>query len=293
MDPVFRFKEVSSTPLYGFSAGEAFRERVRSGKILPLCGIHDAFSALVAARHFEGVFLSGFGLAASLYGLPDIGYMNWRDMQDFAARVRLILPRAHILADIDDGFGEEVISANMINYMEAAGVSAVMFEDQKRPRRCGHFEGKQVLSVDQYLVKLRSALSARKSLFVIARTDSTDMDDAFNRARRYVDAGVDGIMIEAIHSLDIVNKLASEINVPIMVNQLHGGKSPNWTVSEMQEAGVDIVIYSTPTLFSAQLGMQKYLADLVATGRLPGEGSVAMHECVNMLHSPPNYSMKK
>jgi 2-methylisocitrate lyase-like PEP mutase family enzyme len=293
MDPVFKFKEVSSTPLYGFSAGEAFRERVRSGKILPLCGIHDSFSALIAARYFEGVFLSGFGLAASLYGLPDIGYMNWRDMQDFAARVRLILPRAHILVDIDDGFGEEVISANTVNYMEAAGVSAVMFEDQKRPRRCGHFEGKQVLPADQYLTKLRSLLSARRSLFVIARVDSTDMDDAFRRAKRYVEAGADGIMIEAIHDLDIVRKLEKEISIPIMVNQLNGGKSPNWTVAEMQDAGVDIVIYSTPTLFSAQHGMQKYLAELVATGRLPNNGTATMSECVEMLHSPPNYNSFK
>ncbi len=292
MDPLFKFKQISAAPLYGFSAGEAFRERIRAGKILPLCGIHDAFSALIAARHFEGVFLSGFGLAASLFGLPDIGYMNWRDIQDFTARIRLILPHSHILVDIDDGFGEEVISANTVNYLEAAGASAVMFEDQKRPRRCGHFEGKQVLPMDQYLKKLKTALCARKSLFVVARIDSLDMKDCFSRAVRYIETGADGIMIEAIHDLKCVSELAKETNVPIMVNQLHGGKSPNWTLGEMQDAGVDIVIYSTPTLFSAQHGMQKYLSELVATGKLPNEGTATMHECVDILHSPPNFNIE-
>jgi len=291
MDPHFKFKEVSSTPLYGFSAGEAFRERIRSGKILPLCGVHDALSALLAAKHFEGVFLSGFSFAASQYGLPDIGYVNWRDIQDFTTRIRLILPNKHILVDMDDGFGEEAISANTINYLEAAGASAVMFEDQKRPRRCGHFDGKQVLPVDQYLAKLRTALSARKSLFVIARTDSQDMKNCIQRAIRYIEAGADGIMIEAIHDLDCVIELAKEINAPIMINQLHGGKSPNWSLKEMQDAGVDIVIYSTPTIFAAQHGIQNYLAQLVETGLLPSEGTVTMHECLEMLHSPPNYLM--
>ena len=289
MDPLFRFRQVSSSPLFGCAAGEAFRERIRTGKILPLCGIHDAFSALVAARRFEGVFCSGFGFAASQYGLPDIGYVSWRDIHDFAARVRTVLPDTHLLVDVDDGFGEEVISAHTISQLEAAGVSAVMIEDQKRPRRCGHFEGKQVLPIGQFSRKLRSALAARRSLFVIARTDATDMEDGLRRAVKYVEAGADGVMVEAVHDLEFVREVVNQTQAPVMVNQLHGGKSPNWTLRELQDAGVSVVMYSTPCLFAAQYGMEKYLDGLLESGVLPKEGTSTMNECVEILHAPPDY----
>lgn len=289
MDPLFRFRHVSSAPLFGTAAGHAFRERVRSGAILPLCGIHDAFSALVAARRFEGVFCSGFGFAASQYGLPDIGYVSWRDIHDFAVRVRHVSPDTHLLVDVDDGFGEEVISANIVDLLEEAGVSAVMIEDQKRPRRCGHFEGKQVLPVARFVKKLRSVLAARRSLFVIARSDATDMEDGLRRAVRYVEAGVDGVMVEAVHDLDFVQRLVERTQAPVMVNQLHGGKSPDWTLRELQDAGVSLVMYSTPCLFAAQYGMEKYLDELLETGVLPGAGTTTMNECVEILHSPPDY----
>jgi 2-methylisocitrate lyase-like PEP mutase family enzyme len=289
MNHLFKFRQVSSSPLLGCAAGEVFRERIRSGKILPLCGIFDAFSALVAAKRFEGVFCSGFGFAASQYGLPDIGYVNWRDMHDFASRIRHVLPNTHLLVDVDDGFGEEVISANTISQLEATGVSAVMIEDQKRPRRCGHFEGKQVLPSGQFSLKLKSVLAARRSLFVIARTDATDTEDGLRRAIKYVEDGADGVMVEAVHDLEFVSKVVKQTQAPVMVNQLHGGKSPNWTLQEMQEIGVSVVIYSTPCLFAAQYGMEKYLDQLIEKGVLPDDNTSDMHDCVKILHSPPNY----
>ena len=289
MDPLFRVRQVSSTPLFGCAAGEAFRDRIRTGRILPLCGLYDAFSALVAAKHFEGVFCSGFGFAASQYGLPDIGYVNWRDIHDFASRVRHVLPNTHLLVDVDDGFGEEVISANTISQLEAAGVSAVMIEDQKRPRRCGHFEGKQILPCGQFSLKLKSALAARRSLFVIARTDATDMEDGLRRAIKYAEDGADGVMIEAVHDLEFVREVVRQTKAPVLVNQIHGGKSPNWKLQEMQDVGVSMVIYSTPCLFAAQYGMEKYLKQLIEDGVLPNENTSSMLDCVEILHSPPNY----
>ena len=289
MDPLFRFSQVSAAPRFGCAAGYAFRERVQSGTILPLCGIHDVFSALVAAARFEGVFCSGFGFAASQYGLPDIGYVSWRDIHDFACRVRHVAPGTHLLVDVDDGFGEEVISANIVDLLESAGVSAVMMEDQKRPRRCGHFEDKPVLPAEQYVRKLKCALAARRSLFVIARTDATDMEDGLRRAVKYVEAGADGVMVEAVRDLDFVRRVVDETDAPVMVNQLHGGKSPDWTLQELQDAGVSIVMYSTPCLFAAQRGMERYLDELLETGVLPSEGTSTMDECVKVLHSPPDY----
>src|SRR4030042_3215987 len=153
-------------------AGTLFRQRVGLGRILPLPAVYDMFSARIVAKRFEGVFCSGFGFAASAYGLPDVGFVTWRDIVDYATRMRSILPQSHILVDIDDGFGDDVIALNTVYMLERRGISAVMMEDQKRPRRCGHVEGKQILPVDEYLIKLSHVLKTRKSLFVMARTDA-------------------------------------------------------------------------------------------------------------------------
>lgn len=268
------------------SPGSEFRKRMTSGSILPLAGIYDVFSGMVASKYFEGVFCSGFSYSASAYGLPDIGYVNWRDISDFAFRVRSVLPSHHLLVDVDDGFGDETISATVISNLEHLGVSAVMFEDQRRPRRCGHFEGKQVLPIDEYLAKLRAVLGARNDLFVIARTDATDLKDGIDRAIQYAEAGADGVMVEAITDLGQIRDLSASIRVPIMVNQLHGGKSPNWHLSELREAGASIVIYSTPCLFAAQHAMEHYLERLASEQRLPSNGSVTMHECQDALSLP-------
>jgi len=264
-------------------AGHAFRRRIETGALLPLIGIYDIFSARLAAERFEGVFCSGFSFAASAYGLPDIGYVTWHDMLDFSTKVRHVIPDTHVLVDIDDGFGDEVVAANVVGNLERNGLSAVMMEDQKRPRKCGHFEGKEVLPVGEYLIKLKNVLAARESIFVIARTDATDPKEGLRRAVQYAEAGADGIMVEAIHDLSVVRELAREVSCPIMVNQLHGGKSPNWSQPEMADAGVSIAIYSTPCLFAAQHAITKYLDEMVETKGLPPDGTASLDDCNKLL----------
>jgi len=270
--------------LAGSDAGIAFHQRISSGRILPLIGVYDVFSALIVANRFDGVFCSGFSMAASAYGLPDIGFVNWRDMLDFSTRIRHVLPSTHILVDIDDGFGDEVVAANTVWTLESNGISAVMMEDQKRPRRCGHFEGKLVLPMEEYLVKLGNVLKHRHSLFLIARTDATEPEEGFRRAVAYAEAGADGVMIEGIRDLDIIRRLNREVDCPIMVNQLHGGKTPDWSLTELEDAGVSIVIYSTPCLFAAQHGMERFLDEMCETGKPPQTGTVGMGDCVEVLN---------
>ena len=153
------------TDLTGRTAGDAFRRRLQSQKLLCLIGVYDVFSARIAAQRFEGVFCSGYSFAASAYGLPDVGYVTWRDIADFSTRIRHVLPSTHILVDVDDGFGDEVVAANTIRVLELNGLSAVMMEDQKRPRRCGHFEGKEILPLPEYLTKLSAVMDARDGHF--------------------------------------------------------------------------------------------------------------------------------
>ena len=271
--------------LQGKHAGLSFRERLKSNKILPLVGAYDVFSACLASKHFDGIFCGGFGFSASSYGLPDVGFVNWRDIIDYSARIRHVLPKSHILVDIDDGFGDEIIAANTVHCLESNGISAVMLEDQQRPRKCGHFEGKTILPSDEYLVKLKHTLTYREALFVIARTDAVDVEEGMQRAVTYAEHGADGVMVEAISDLDVIKRLRKEVQCPIMVNQLLGGKSPNWTLQEMEDAGVSIVIYSTPCLFAAQHGIETYLNALVnQQGKLPSEGTVGMDDCTTVLN---------
>ena len=275
-------KKVSQS-LTGPSAGNAFRQRIETGRLLPLIGVYDVFSALIASKIFEGVFCSGYSYAASAYGLPDVGYVNWRDMTDWATKVRHALPNTHILVDVDDGFGDHIVAANTVRNLEANGLSAVMMEDQKRPRRCGHFEGKEILPVGEYLTKLNNVIQTRQSIFVIARTDATDTIEGVDRAVAYAESGADGVMVEAVQDLDTIDRLRSQIDVPIMVNQLHGGKSPNWSFDELEDAGASIVIYSTPCLFAAQQGIQNYLEALKEGKALPEQGTASMEDCAKIL----------
>jgi 2-methylisocitrate lyase-like PEP mutase family enzyme len=270
--------------LHGPNAGDEYRRRIAKNKLLSLIGVYDVFSAQIAAERFEGVFCSGYGFAASAYGLPDVGYVNWRDMADFATKIRHAVPATHILVDVDDGFGDEVVAANTIRILESNGLSAVMMEDQKRPRRCGHFEGKEVLPVPEYLTKLGKVLKTRASIFVIARTDAPDAIEGVERALAYAEAGADGVMVEAIRDLDTIAKLRSFTDVPIMVNQLHGGKSPNWRFDELEDAGASIVILSTPCLFAAQFGIEQYLDKMIEEQRLPSVGTASMVDCARVLN---------
>ena len=285
---MIQLTEKQSQSLTGPSAGDAFRQRIDQKRLLPLIGVYDVFSALVASRKFEGVFCSGYSYAASAYGLPDVGYVNWRDMTDWATKVRHALPQAQILVDVDDGFGDQLVASNTVRNLEANGLSAVMMEDQKRPRKCGHFEGKEILPLEVYLTKLVTVLESRRSIFVLARTDATDPSEGLDRAVAYAESGADGLMVEAIRDLDTIAKLRSQIDVPIMVNQLHGGKSPNWSFGELEDAGASIVIYSTPCLYAAQHGIEKYLSEMIETKGLPQEGTASMEDCAQVLERKSN-----
>src|SRR5215470_20096681 len=150
--------------------GRDLRKEMTARNIIPFIGVYDVFSATLAAKHFDALFISGFGFAASHYGLPDIGFIGWPDIVAFVQRVRTVLPSHHILVDIDDGYADIEVAAHVVSLLETSGASGVVLEDQERPRRCGHFDGKQLMGLDEYIVKLKRVLAARRDMIVIART---------------------------------------------------------------------------------------------------------------------------
>src|SRR5262245_58193425 len=161
----------------GVSHGRRLRAALKGRAPIPFIGIYDVFSATLAARHFDALFVSWFGFAASQYGMPDIGFIAWSDMVACVQRLRAVLPAPHLLVDIDDGYGDVEVACHVVRLLESVGASGVVLEDQKRPRRCGHLDGKQLLELDEFRARLRLVLAARRDLVVVARTDATDPTD--------------------------------------------------------------------------------------------------------------------
>jgi 2-methylisocitrate lyase-like PEP mutase family enzyme len=259
------------------------REAIREADMTPFVGVYDVFSATLAARHYEALFLSGFGFAASFYGLPDIGFISWTDIVSYLQRIRTVLPAHHLLVDIDDGYTDPEVACHVVSVLEASGASGVVLEDQKRPRRCGHFDGKQIMELEEYLAKLRAVLETRRDLFVIARTDSSDPEEMRRRVIAFSEAGADAILVDGLTSLEMVRQLSAETERPFCFNQIAGGKSPECTLTELREAGVKIAIYSTPCLFSAQAAIEDAMINLKnADGSLRGS-RVGTKECTGIL----------
>ncbi|MEU0939435.1 isocitrate lyase/PEP mutase family protein [Embleya sp. NPDC059213] len=251
--------------------GSALRDDLARAETTPLVGIHDMYSASLAARHFDGFFVSGFGFAASYYGLPDIGFIAWPDMVAFVERLRLAFPRQHLLVDIDDGYGDPEVACHVVQRLARAGASGVILEDQMRPRRCGHADGKLVLPLSEYLDKLAQVLDSRGDLVVVARTDATEPDDILRRAKALAKTDADLVLVDGVRSVEWIRRIRTAVgDKPLLFNQIAGGKSPRLTLTELAELGVDAAIYSTPCLFAAHTAIDTALTELIrADGRLP------------------------
>ncbi|MEU1510051.1 isocitrate lyase/PEP mutase family protein [Kitasatospora sp. NPDC005748] len=251
--------------------GQRLREDVAAQGTTPLIGVYDMYSASIAAEHYNGMFVSGFGFAASYYGLPDIGFIAWPDMVAFVERLRGAFPQHHLLVDIDDGYVDPEVACHVVRRLERIGASGVILEDQKRPRRCGHADGKQVLPLEEYLEKLDQVLAARTDLVVVARTDATEESDILLRAEALAATDADIVLVDGVRSEEWIRRIRRVVgDKPLLFNQIAGGKSPRLSLSELGELGVDVAIYSTPCLFAAHRAMDEALAGLkVADGRLP------------------------
>ncbi|MFH0174207.1 oxaloacetate decarboxylase [Streptomyces cacaoi] len=251
--------------------GNKLRERIADPGTTPLIGVYDMYSASIAAEHYDGMFVSGFGFAASHYGLPDIGFIAWPDMVAFVQRLRGAFPQQHLLVDIDDGYVDPEVACHVVEGLERIGASGVILEDQKRPRRCGHADGKQVLPLNEYLAKLEMVLATRRDLVVVARTDATDEHDILRRARTLAASDADVILVDGVRTVEWIRRIRDVVgNKPLLFNQIAGGKSPRLSLSELSDLGVNVAIYSTPCLFAAHAAMDSALADLKrADGRLP------------------------
>lgn len=267
--------------------GSRLKTSLGKPEILPFIGVYDTFSAGIAGRHFDNIFISGFSFAASYYGLPDIGFIAWPDIVDFTRRVRCILPDHHIIVDMDDGYSDVEVACHAAWQLEQAGASAIVLEDQQRPRRCGHLPGKQILPLADYTDKLRRVLETVHDMLVIARTDVPEAD-CIERVCAYAGAGADLVLADGITHLDTLARIREQAGVPVVFNQIFGGKSEPVTLDELQQSGVSAVLFSTPCLFAAQSAVDTAMRSLQGNnGRLTEaiSGGVRLADAVEVLNA--------
>lgn len=252
----------------------AFRAGLASGRLLRFPGAFSPLSALLIARHgFEGVYVSGAVVSADL-GLPDIGLTTLTEVAGRAQQIARVtaLPA---LVDADTGFGEPMNAARTVQVLEDAGVAGLHIEDQVNPKRCGHLDGKDVVDTATAVRRVRAAVSARRDpdLVVMARTDIrgvAGLPAALDRAKALQDAGADAIFAEAMASLDEFAAMRAAVDVPILANMTEFGKSELFTVQQLQDVGVNMVIFPVSLLRIAMGAIERALDDLVAEGSLAG-----------------------
>lgn len=270
--------------------GSRLRADIARRPLLPFIGVFDAYSSSITARYFDTLFLSGFSFAASYYGLPDEGYITWTDLAACTERIRAVAPEAHLLVDMDDGYGDPGVAAHAAATLEESGASGIVLEDQLRPKKCGHLDGKQVMDLEGYLQKLGRVLETRQDLVVVARTDASDPDERLRRARAFDQTACDAILVDGLGDSDFLRVLRREVKKPLVFNQIAGGKSPPRSWTELKDAGVSIVIHSTPCLFAAHQAMNAELQALQSEdGWFPppvpprvGLGDVTAHLAQNL-----------
>ena len=230
------------------SAGAVFRQAVADSQPLQVVGAITAYAAKMAeATGFKAVYLSGGGVAANSLGVPDLGISSMEDVLIDTRRITdaCSLP---LLVDIDTGWGGAFNIARTIRSFIKAGVAAVHLEDQVGQKRCGHRPGKEVVSKDEMIDRVKAAVDARtdEQFVIMARTDAAaveGIDAAIERAIAYVEAGADMIFPEAMHTLDDYRRFKAAVNVPILANLTEFGSTPFFTTEELKSANVDIALY--------------------------------------------------
>ena len=243
----------------------------RRGVLVP--GAFNALSArVIEDLGFEAIYVTGAGVTNMWFGLPDQGFMGLAEIAEHTARIRdaVNLP---LIVDADTGFGNALNVRHAVRVLERAGADCIQLEDQVAPKRCGHFSGKEVISTEEAVAKIKAAVDARhdQNLLIMARTDACAVhgfEAALERAHRYSEAGADILFVEAVTTEAHIRSLPQRLSTPQLMNMVIGGKTPIFGTDELGELGYGLVLYANAALQGAVAGMQKALGTLHQTRRL-------------------------
>ncbi len=250
------------------SYAKQLREILAREKTVLVPGAYDAFSAKIYKQAgFDIIYMTGSGVTASLIGMPDMGLLTMTEMANQARNIvnAVDLP---VICDADNGYGNPINVVRTVKEYEQAGVAGIHIEDQVAPKRCGHFEGKQVIPAKEMVKKIEAALYARRddNFLLIARTDARSvvgLDEALLRGRLYWEAGADMVFIESPQSREELKVVAETFHgVPLLVNMVEGGRTPVLSFEELKEMGFTIVLYPTASIRAAGKTLQELAAHL-------------------------------
>ena len=253
------------------TAGKKFRQAIKDNNPLMIVGTINAYSAILAEKqNHKAIYLSGGGVAAASYGVPDLGITT---MDDVLIDVKRITATSSLplLVDIDTGWGGAFNIARTIKEMTKAGVAAVHMEDQVSQKRCGHRPNKSLVSANEMTDRIKAAVDAREddSFFIMARTDafaSEGMQAAIDRSSSYLEAGADGIFLEAVTNIDDYKIFSSQLDTLLLANITEFGKTPLFTNNELAAAGVDISLYPLSAFRAMSMAAEKVYESLLKEG---------------------------
>ena len=251
--------------------GQKFRDSLKNNQPLILPGTINAYTAKLAEREgHKAIYLSGSGVAAASYGLPDLGVTSMQDVLVDVKRITdaSLLP---LLVDIDTGWGDMKQISETIIEMGKAGCAAVHIEDQVFDKRCGHRPNKKLVSIEEMKDRLHASISSKvdESFFIMARTDAIateGIDGAIKRCDAYIDEGADGIFLEAVTSIEQYKIFKENFSIPILANITEFGKTPLFTQDELKEVGVDMVLYPLTAFRAMSLSAQKIYNSIIKDG---------------------------
>ena len=240
-------------------------------KPLVMPGVYDAIGAKIVEKvGFEAMFQTGYGTSATLFGMPDYGFIGSTETVDNARRICHAVSTP-VIVDADTGYGNALSVWKLVQELEEVGASGIFLEDQRWPKRCGHMQGKEVIQKDEYAEKLQAALDARsnKDFIIVARTDARaieGLDNAIERGLYYKKIGADAIFIEAPKTIKEMKIIGESINAPLVANMIEGGATPIVSKSKLHKMGFKIVLYPLSVLFSSTYSTLKLLQELKKSG---------------------------
>ena len=240
-------------------------------KPLVIPGVYDAIGAKIVEKvGFEAMFQTGYGTSATLFGMPDYGFIGSTETVDNARRICRAVS-VPVIVDADTGYGNALSVWKLVRELEGAGASGIFLEDQRWPKRCGHMQGKEVVPIDEYAEKLQAALDARsnKNFIIVARTDARateGLDKAIERGLYHKKVGADVIFVEAPKTIQEMKKIGSAIDAPLVANMIEGGATPISSETKLHEMGFKIILYPLSVLFSNTYATLQILRELKRSG---------------------------
>jgi len=247
------------------------KSMLKANKPLVIPGVYDAIGAKIAEKvGFEAMFQTGYGTSATLFGMPDYGFIGATETLDNARRICRAVS-VPVIVDSDTGYGNALSVWKLVRELESAGASGIFLEDQRWPKRCGHMQGKEVIMQEEYTEKLGAAIDARQSkdFIIVARTDARateGLDAAIERGLQNKKTGADAVFIEAPRSLEEMRTIGKAIKAPLVANMIEGGTTPIMSAETLHKLGFKIILYPLSVLFANTFATMNILKELKRTG---------------------------